>query len=138
MIAMRRVRRFRFLALLLCMGSAQAVTGYGLAAPALMPQPVFYQPQPGSLALTGGVRVVWQGARPALLDRAVARFSHRLAMLSARDAAPGQSAGLTLRIRCVNADPAMLSIHMKEHYHLQTDAEGATLVADGRRAYCVD
>lgn len=131
MIAMRRVRRFRFLALLLCMGSAQAVTGYGLAAPALMPQPVFYQPQPGSLALTGGVRVVWQGARPALLDRAVARFSHRLAMLSARDAAPGQSAGLTLRIRCVNADPAMLSIHMKEHYHLQTDAEGATLVADG-------
>ncbi|WP_025813797.1 beta-N-acetylhexosaminidase, partial [Komagataeibacter kakiaceti] len=72
-----------------------------------------------------------QGTRSALLDRAVARFSRRLAMLSARDAAPGQAAGLTLRIRCVTTDPAMLSIHMKEHYHLQTDATGATLEADG-------
>ncbi|WP_025814381.1 hypothetical protein, partial [Komagataeibacter kakiaceti] len=66
MTTMRLVRHFRFLAMLVCVGSAQIAPGCGLAAPALMPQPVFYQPRPGSPALTGGVRVVWQGTRSAL------------------------------------------------------------------------
>lgn len=131
MIAANPARCLRFLVVLLCMGGVQGVAGNCLAAPALMPQPVSYQPRPGALALTGGVQVEWQGTRSALLDRAVARFTQRLAMLSARYATPGQPAGLTLRIRCLDADPAMLSIHMKEHYHLETSPEGATLVADG-------
>ncbi|PYD69501.1 beta-N-acetylhexosaminidase [Komagataeibacter swingsii] len=102
-----------------------------VAEPALMPQPRTCHIQSGAVPLSGGVAVEWQGMRSAMLDHAAERFTQRLAALSARDAAPGARLGLTLRIHCLAPDADMLSIHMREHYSLHTDAQGATLEADG-------
>lgn len=124
------LRHFRSGFFLLSMGM-MGMAGHACAAPALMPQPVSWQIEPGNIPLAGGVRIEWQGVRSAMLDRAAERFARRLAVLSARDAVAGQQAGLTVRIQCQAADPGLLSVHMKEHYHLRTGSDGATLVADG-------
>ncbi|MBL7239518.1 beta-N-acetylhexosaminidase [Komagataeibacter rhaeticus] len=118
------------LPLLLAMGVFAAM-GRGRAAPVLMPQPMDYHQRGGTLALTGGMKVEWQGAHPTVLDRAVVRFAARLTALSGWNAVPDGRPGLILRITCRSPDPDWLTIHMREHYQLRTGPQGVTLVADG-------
>ncbi|WP_010515926.1 beta-N-acetylhexosaminidase [Komagataeibacter oboediens] len=125
------IRRFRFGLTFVFMLGVSGHVPVAKAAPTLMPQPRTYHVQPGALPLTGGVVVDWQGTRSELLDHAVARFTQNLAALSGRDAMPGGRSGLVVHIHCMGPDADMLSIHMREHYRLHTDAQGAVLEADG-------
>ncbi|MBB2200923.1 family 20 glycosylhydrolase [Gluconacetobacter tumulisoli] len=98
-----------------------------------MPQPASAQFDTGSLPIPAGLSVVWEGTRTALLDRAVGRFTARLAALGGIPApapdAPGGGA-IPLHIR-VGSDPGYLSIAAREQYRLTVDANGIDLVADG-------
>ncbi|MBE7619406.1 family 20 glycosylhydrolase [Komagataeibacter sp. FXV2] len=104
-----------------------------MGAPALMPMPASYVPGARPITLTGRVEVTWPGMRSPLLDRVVGRFERRLELLSGRRYAPeyGPVAPLRLQIDCTAKDPHMLSVEMREHYHLQVDDHGVLLTADG-------
>lgn len=89
-------------------------------------------PVPQTVAWSGGavpfgkVRVVWDTPLTALLRGAVARFDERLRHISG--AAEGPEYVLHLR---AGQDPAYLTLHEQEAYHLQLGAQGGQLTADG-------
>ncbi len=126
----RRRRWVRTALLAACLPAAVMGTAAEGSTSGLLPVPRSVQEGAGPLMAVGPMRVIWSGYRNALLTRAVARFSGRVA---GETGAAGHPSGapIPLIIDCAFDDAAFLTLEQKEGYRLVVDASGIRLHAEG-------
>lgn len=99
-----------------------------VSTPALMPLPARYMFGSGSLRIDSSFRVDWKGFNETRMERAVARFTNRLARQTGFTfrTAPGPAA---LTVICAGAGKPVQELGEDESYHLAVNTDGATLRA---------
>lgn len=98
------------------------------AEASLMPLPRTVETQNGMLRIEGAVSSVVSGCGAAMIPGAIKRFERDFAALVGT---PLGGAQTHLKIRCLAADPNLLTLEAREAYRLDVTADGVTIDADG-------